>query len=1088
MINRRRTKNKPRYSLTTLLPLKAHLVLNILLAALILIGVRAWYLSVIDHEEKLEEATRPQKRVLTEAAKRGTIRDRFNIPLAINKMQYQASVIYSQIQQLPAFKWEVQPNGTRFKRYVRKEYIKKLSALLAEELSLDRERVEDLIYSKAALYHQVPFQLKNNLSESEYYRLKMLEKDWVGLVVQRQPLRSYPQGRVASDVIGYMGPIDRREYENLLREIRGLEEYLQEHLKGEDIPLPENIASTEEAHKRLQDLREKAYSANDYIGKTGIEGRYEQSLRGFQGTRHYSSDARGNFLREIPGGRDPLPGQRILLSLSAELQSFSEEILIANEQVRQTRYTKSGSLDKSIVAPKQPWIKGGAIIAIEPQTGEVLALASYPRYDPNDFQATGEDRKKILRWFETESYLASVWEQRVPLEREIYDPLVGGSREESVWLTWDAYLDRILPLEGPLRQSVEKLATIADAVALQRSEPDSPAASKYLGMLDTPYDKTLLYDIAALAVWEEPFSDDLLESCGSISISDHKEHCCAYAQLKDLIKQHCKALFHKTDFAEWRQKNEKDFLKAKRLDEKQKKQYPKPYIDLLDSEERKQFERFWTNHSQDILSAFILGFWGATEPDDPVNTYLDIYKSLRTSTDLDPKWQRLIDNLSKAIQSLPELSAYTYLSALRSFNDLNRPLKGKYRILRSDKGIQLEKHLAMGFYPKYGYGFARSQAYRQATTQGSIFKIITAYAALVQHYEKNPHVQNPLIINDAWRKSNGQVYVGDKEDGTPIPQMYKGGRLPKSLNKNIGKIDLVKAIVHSSNPYFSLLAGDMLDSPEDLAEAARLFSYGSPTGIELPGEIGGNIPNDLSTNRTGLYAMAIGQHTLVVTPLQAAVMLCAIANGGKVIQPKIVSMLAGRQPQRTSGVGPAPRFTYQESLNLIGIDFPLFSAVAQRDNKPCIKKTPTTVRHEAFMPKQIRNQLLEGMRQVAQKTLASSLKALKRIYRRFPQAVIDYETLGDELVGKTSTAESVDALDLEIPPENRIYNHLWFGGILFGQGEQSFIYKDPYGNPELVVVVYLRYGGYGKDVAPLAAQVAQRWRAIKASHALMPEQ
>ena len=62
----------------------------------------------------------------------------------------------------------------------------------------------------------------------------------------------------------------------------------------------------------------------------------------------------------------------------------------------------------------------------------------------------------------------------------------------------------------------------------------------------------------------------------------------------------------------------------------------------------------------------------------------------------------------------------------------------------------------------------------------------------------------------------------------------------------------------------------------------KKFSYGSRTGIELPGEIRGNIPNDLDSNRNELYALAIGQHSLVVTPLQTAVMLGAIANGGRV--------------------------------------------------------------------------------------------------------------------------------------------------------------------------------------------------------------
>ena len=104
----------------------------------------------------------------------------------------------------------------------------------------------------------------------------------------------------------------------------------------------------------------------------------------------------------------------------------------------------------------------------------------------------------------------------------------------------------------------------------------------------------------------------------------------------------------------------------------------------------------------------------------------------------------------------------------------------------------------------------------------------------------------------------------------------------------------MRAIETSSNPYFSLLAAEYLKDPEDLIRAAKEFGYGEKTKITLPGEIAGNVPQDVVTNRTGLYATAIGQHTLVTTPLQTALMLGAIANGGKLLEPKIVSLVAGK--------------------------------------------------------------------------------------------------------------------------------------------------------------------------------------------------
>src|SRR5207244_225236 len=108
----------------------------------------------------------------------------------------------------------------KVKKYKRKEYICSLAKLLAKELQLDPERLEDLIFSKAALYYHRPFVIKDELSEKEYYRLKMLEKQWLGIQVQNLPKRIYPLGKVGADIIGYMGAINQQEYEAIIGEIK----------------------------------------------------------------------------------------------------------------------------------------------------------------------------------------------------------------------------------------------------------------------------------------------------------------------------------------------------------------------------------------------------------------------------------------------------------------------------------------------------------------------------------------------------------------------------------------------------------------------------------------------------------------------------------------------------------------------------------------------------------------------------------------------------------------------------------------------------------------------------------------------------
>ena len=78
-------------------------------------------------------------------------------------------------------------------------------------------------------------------------------------------------------------------------------------------------------------------------------------------------------------------------------------------------------------------------------------------------------------------------------------------------------------------------------------------------------------------------------------------------------------------------------------------------------------------------------------------------------------------------------------------------------------------------------------------------------------------------------------------------------------------------------------------------------------------------------------------------------------------------------------------------------------------------------------------------------------------------------------------------IDLDGQDGTNIYTHVWFGSIAFQEkskdkNQVTVLLKDEFGQPELVVVVYLRYGGYGKEAAPLAAQIAKKWREIKLKH------
>ena len=205
----------------------------------------------------------------------------------------------------------------------------------------------------------------------------------------------------------------------------------------------------------------------------------------------------------------------------------------------------------------------------------------------------------------------------------------------------------------------------------------------------------------------------------------------------------------------------------------------------------------------------------------------------------------------------------------------------------------------------------RNHAIADAHPPGSTFKVITAAAALgegVAEPETLIHSPGRLVVDNELNPGIQYIF-GDTVQGT---------------------YDLRRALAESSNVYFFYLAGgspfrhpdaeprpeseqEQLDAladegiiagdvefdgvgPSVLAEWARAFSFDSPTGIDISGEVGGLIPDpQLKQDTFGepwvdgdTYNFAIGQGFVAVTPLQMAVALAAIANGGTVYEPRVV--------------------------------------------------------------------------------------------------------------------------------------------------------------------------------------------------------
>ena len=134
-------------------------------------------------------------------------------------------------------------------------------------------------------------------------------------------------------------------------------------------------AITEDEYARA---RTQGYSPNDVVGKDGLEQHYDHWLRGKVGGQQIEVNASGELVRRLKPV-DPVPGNTLITTIDARLQRIVDKDLRA-------RARAAGASCAGIASP-------GAVVVLDPYTGGVLAMASYPAYNPNDFATPISARK-----------------------------------------------------------------------------------------------------------------------------------------------------------------------------------------------------------------------------------------------------------------------------------------------------------------------------------------------------------------------------------------------------------------------------------------------------------------------------------------------------------------------------------------------------------------------------------------------------------------------------------------------------------------------------------------------------------------------
>ncbi|MFM9083799.1 MAG: penicillin-binding transpeptidase domain-containing protein, partial [Actinomycetota bacterium] len=232
---------------------------------------------------------------------------------------------------------------------------------LSGALGLSFEQLEERYKSKR--YDQLqPAPLKEDIDESLAVFLRERSEDYPGVDVREDWRREYPYAPVASHVVGFLGAIREPE---------------------------------------LEYYRNLGYDPDARVGQFGVEQTYESVLRGTPGYVKYEVDSRGRILRQLER-REPIPGNDVQLSIDLDMQQFTEQAL--QTEIRARRRTEAPTvLAFGEPDPRYPEVvfykaPAGSSVVLNHETGEVLAMASYPNFDNRWFNA-GISSEKFQQLF-----------------------------------------------------------------------------------------------------------------------------------------------------------------------------------------------------------------------------------------------------------------------------------------------------------------------------------------------------------------------------------------------------------------------------------------------------------------------------------------------------------------------------------------------------------------------------------------------------------------------------------------------------------------------------------------------------------------
>ena len=315
-------------------------------------ALRLFSLQIIEGPSFVARADENRTAQTNIPTQRGIIYDRNGIVLARNIASYNVVITPAN---LPGYVGDVVPDGAEEGQIVNlespvQEIYRQLENLIDVPVSnglLTDDTVKewspcntDFGIAQVALigYTNSPYnpvRIKCNVDQHTAMVIRERATDWPGVGIEIEPIRDYPTGSLTSEVIGFLGP----------------------------------IPAAEEAY-----YRELGFQPNrDKVGYAGVEASLNDILIGTNGYRVVERDSAGKVLRDLEPPVQPVPGNNVRLTIDTRLQQVALESLKYWMPYQNQR-----------LYPMEPGkYSSGVVIAMNPKTGEILAMVSYPNFENN---------------------------------------------------------------------------------------------------------------------------------------------------------------------------------------------------------------------------------------------------------------------------------------------------------------------------------------------------------------------------------------------------------------------------------------------------------------------------------------------------------------------------------------------------------------------------------------------------------------------------------------------------------------------------------------------------------------------------------